>query len=80
MKAESTCARVFEVFKNVQLEGSNTISHQQRFQLEDLLVSDPNAAIDAIEQAYLQIARAISTAKRPTEKFSNLMRDLCQSL
>ena len=55
-----------KVFKNVQLEGSNTISHQQRFQLEDLLVSDPNAAIDAIEQAYLQIARAISTAKRPT--------------
>lgn len=80
MKGESTCYRVFDVFKKVQTEGSNNISHQQRFVLEDLLVSDPNGAIDAIEQAYLQIARAISSAKRPTEKYSNLMRDLCQSL
>jgi len=48
MKSESTCTRVFDVFKNVQLEGSNAISHQHRFALEDLLASDPSAAIEAV--------------------------------
>jgi hypothetical protein len=80
MKTESTITRVFDVFKSVQLEGSNSISHNLRYSLEELLALDPKGAIDALEQAYLQIARAISTTKRPTEKFSNLMRDLCQSL
>lgn len=48
MKAEPTCVRVFDVFKNVQLEGSNTISHQLRYGLEDLLATDPNGALEAI--------------------------------
>lgn len=80
MKGESTVARVFEVFKQIQLDGSETISHSCRYNLEELLRTDCEAFIDAMEQAYLQICKAVSSSKKPTEKFSSLMRDLSQSL
>lgn len=80
MRGESTAVKVFEIFKQIQLEGSDTISLSHRYSLEELLRTDCDGFIDSMEQAYLQICKAISSSKKPTEKFSNLMRDLSQSL